>query len=98
LDVFAEIAARGVTARIGGSAALSLCYIAAGRLDVYLQPTLSPWDVAAGILIVRESGGRVAHLDGSPATLRGGGYLAAAPKLFTKFVVQVNGHGELMSK
>jgi myo-inositol-1(or 4)-monophosphatase len=86
-----------MTARIGGSAALSLCYIAAGRMDTYLQPTLSPWDVAAGILIVRESGGRVAHLDGSPATLRGGGYLAAAPKLFAEFVAIVNSEGDWAS-
>lgn len=89
LKLFAAVAAPGMTARIGGSAALSFCYVAAGRIDTYLQPTLSPWDVAAGILIVREAGGRVTHFDGSPATLRGGSYLAGAPKLFPAYLALV---------
>ncbi|MGE5141080.1 MAG: inositol monophosphatase family protein [Rudaea sp.] len=74
---FADLGSRCVTARIGGSAALSLCYIAAGRMDAYFHLSLNPWDVAAGILMVREAGGRVTHLDGRAASLEGGGYLAA---------------------
>lgn len=89
-QLFAHFAAQSMTARVGGSAALSLCYVGAGRLDTYMQLTLSPWDVAAGILIVREGGGRVTHLDGKSATLRGGAYLAAAPKIFPEFLKQVN--------
>lgn len=89
LNFFAHFASQSITARIGGSAALSLCYIGAGRLDTYMQLTLSSWDVAAGILIAREAGARVTHLDGRPATLKGGAYLAGAPNLFPEFLKQI---------
>lgn len=93
LQLFSHFAAQGDTARIGGAAALSFCYIAAGRLDAYFQLTLSPWDVAAGILIAREAGAKVTHLDGRPATLRGGAYLAGAPQLFPKFLAEIKKMG-----
>ena len=48
-----------------GSAALDLCYVAAGRLDGFWEQTLKPWDVAAGALIVEEAGGRITGMDGS---------------------------------
>jgi myo-inositol-1(or 4)-monophosphatase len=47
-----------------GSAALDLCYVAAGRLEGFWQLRLDPWDLAAGALIVRESGGIVTDLNG----------------------------------
>jgi myo-inositol-1(or 4)-monophosphatase len=47
-----------------GSAALNLCYVACGRLDAYFASTVKPWDVAAGVLMVREAGGVVSSLDG----------------------------------
>lgn len=47
-----------------GSAALDLCYVAAGRLEGYWELTLKPWDLAAGALIVEEAGGRVTRVDG----------------------------------
>ncbi len=93
LEMFRHFALQGTTARIGGAAALSLCYIGAGRLDTYMQLTLAPWDVAAGILIAREGGASVTHLDGKPATLKGGAYLAGAPKLFPKFFSQIQQMG-----
>lgn len=49
-----------------GSAALNLCYIAAGRLDAYWSGTLKPWDMAAGALLVTEAGGQVTKMDNSP--------------------------------
>jgi len=49
-----------------GSAALDLCYVAAGRFDAFWEQHLKPWDVAAGALIVAEAGGRVSGMDGSP--------------------------------
>ncbi len=52
--------------RRGGSAALDLAYVASGRLDGYWEFHLKPWDVAAGVLIVREAGGCVTYPDGSP--------------------------------
>lgn len=50
-----------------GSAALDLCSVACGRLDAYVERGLKPWDLAAGQLILREAGGRVGGLNGSPA-------------------------------
>ena len=52
-----------------GSAALDLAYVAAGRADLYFELILSPWDFAAGALLVREAGGIVTQQDGSPITL-----------------------------
>lgn len=49
-----------------GSAALDLCYVAAGRLDGYWEERIHPWDIAAGGLIVTEAGGRVSGLSGEP--------------------------------
>lgn len=89
LKLFQHFSFQSITARLGGSAALSLCYVGAGRLDVYFQPNLFPWDVAAGILIVREGGGRAAHFDGKPATLKGGAYCAANRALFPEFIKQM---------
>jgi myo-inositol-1(or 4)-monophosphatase len=51
-----------------GSAALDLAWIAAGRLDGYWERNLSPWDIAAGLIMVREAGGYVTDLDGKEAT------------------------------
>ena len=49
-----------------GSAALDLCYLAAGRIDGYWEPMLKPWDSAAGSLIVSEAGGKVTKYNGDP--------------------------------
>lgn len=59
------------------SAALDLCYIACGRADGYCEHDLKPWDVAAGLLIVQESGGRTTDFQGAPATPWSGDYLAS---------------------
>lgn len=56
--------------RRGGSAALDLCYLADGTFDAFWERMLKPWDVAAGILIVREAGGVVSRIDGSDIRLR----------------------------
>ena len=82
LDWFAKLASRTMTGRIGGSAALSICFVGAGRLDAYLHLSLNAWDVAAGILIAREAGARATHLDGRAATIRGGAYLVGNRKIF----------------
>jgi myo-inositol-1(or 4)-monophosphatase len=53
-----------------GSAALNLCYVAAGRLDGYVTGCVKAWDVAAGMLIVREAGGCITGIGGEPLDLR----------------------------
>lgn len=63
--------------RIIGSAALGLAYLAAGRLDVYIHHALSTWDIAPGILLVKEAGGVITERDGSPASLQMEGLVAA---------------------
>ena len=59
-----------------GAAALDLAWVAAGRLDAYWERTLSPWDMAAGIVLVREAGGFVTDLTGRDSMLPSGDVLA----------------------
>ena len=70
LPYFAEFATKSQAVRRLGSAALDLCYVASGRLDGYWELRLSAWDVAAGMLIVREAGGMITDLDGGPNPLK----------------------------
>jgi len=63
--------------RRDGSAALDLCYVACGRFDGYWEHKLSPWDVAAGALIVTEAGGRVTDTQGGGAYRSGSRVLAS---------------------
>jgi len=60
-----------------GSAAIDLCYVAAGRLDGFWEMHLGPWDIAAGALLVEEAGGRVTATDGTPFSARRGNVLAS---------------------
>ena len=60
-----------------GAAALDLAWVAAGRLDAFWERGLSPWDMAAGIALVREAGGFVSDLDGRGIELKSSGILAA---------------------
>jgi myo-inositol-1(or 4)-monophosphatase len=75
-----------------GSAALDLCYVAAGRFDGYWELSLNPWDLAAGALIALEAGAIVTNLDGGkdvlipPCSL-----LAAPPSLYAKMLEILNG-------
>jgi len=65
-----------------GSAALDLAYVAAGRFDGFWETNLQPWDIAAGIIIVREAGGMISEIDGRDGMLRTGSILAANPTLY----------------
>ena len=77
----AELVA-GDDVRRGGSAAIDLCHVAAGKLDGYWEMSLRPWDVAAGTLIAREAGARVTSFEGEEGFLDGRSVLAAAPGLY----------------
>jgi myo-inositol-1(or 4)-monophosphatase len=74
--VFAAFLGRARGVRRLGSAALDLCYIAAGRLEGFWEEYLHPWDMAAGMLIVTEAGGRVTDYAGVESTRPGGEVLA----------------------
>lgn len=70
LDHYAAFALRSQGVRRLGSAALDLAYLASGRFDGYWELRLSPWDWAAGVLLVREAGGTVTRVDGGPDLFR----------------------------
>lgn len=70
---------RGV--RRGGAAAVDLAFVADGRLDGYWERGLSPWDLAAGVVLVEQAGGVVCAYDGSPASLAEGRLIACTPGL-----------------
>ncbi len=62
--------------RRSGAASIDLAHVACGRLDGYWERGLSPWDIAAGIIILREAGGKVTAYDGSPIKIESGRILA----------------------
>jgi myo-inositol-1(or 4)-monophosphatase len=66
VELFGEFLLHARAVRRLGSAALDLCYVAAGRFDGFWEQHLKPWDVAAGAVIVEEAGGQVTGMDGSP--------------------------------
>jgi myo-inositol-1(or 4)-monophosphatase len=81
LDQFAAVMGATSGIRRAGAAALDLVDVAAGRLDCFWELTLAPWDVAAGVVLVREAGGVVTTLDGSPDVLQHGSIVAGNPVL-----------------
>jgi myo-inositol-1(or 4)-monophosphatase len=66
LQVFERFIRRGIPVRRLGSAAIDLCWVAAGRFDAFYEHKLQAWDSAAGFLIVEEAGGKVTNLEGAP--------------------------------
>jgi myo-inositol-1(or 4)-monophosphatase len=63
------------------SAALDLCYVAAGRIDGYWERNLKPWDAAAGYLIAREAGGQVTSIEGDDNPVHSGSLVAGNPQV-----------------
>ena len=84
LEIFRALLCQSAGIRRAGSAALDLAYVASGRLDGFWEFELNPWDMAAGMLLVREAGGLVAEPDGSDQCLTSGNILAANPKVFLR--------------
>ena len=73
----------GAALRRMGAASLDLCYVAAGRFEGYWERDLKPWDIAAGMLIVRESGGFLSDIDNDRENpLKTGNIIASNDKLF----------------
>ncbi|RDJ93200.1 hypothetical protein B4Q13_23530, partial [Lacticaseibacillus rhamnosus] len=77
MRAFESLSSQSLAVRRAGSAALDLCYVAAARLDGYWEYIISPWDVAAGTLIVRQAGGLVTHPDGTPFNVHNGQIVAS---------------------
>ena len=88
LDVFGRLAAVARGMRRLGSGALDLCYVAAGRLDGCFERGFSTWDVAAGVLIVEEAGGKVTDQRGRGLDLEGSEGLMASNGLIHSSLVR----------
>ncbi|MEK7873473.1 MAG: inositol monophosphatase family protein [Chloroflexota bacterium] len=78
--------------RIMGSAALGLAYAAAGRVDIYFHHHLYPWDIASGILQIREAGGTVTDQTGQPAAWGSRSLVAACQAVHDDFMRRTAGH------
>jgi len=72
--------------RIVGSAALGLAYAACARYDLFVHHKLYPWDLAAGIVLLREGGGAIVDRDGGPVGLHSEGVVAGSPKVVREFL------------
>jgi myo-inositol-1(or 4)-monophosphatase len=72
-----------------GSAALDLAWVAAGRFDGYWERDLSPWDLAAGLLLVTEAGGKVTDAEGGDAVLAQGSIIAGNLDLHPKILGRI---------
>jgi myo-inositol-1(or 4)-monophosphatase len=92
MPIFNDILAHCADVRRAGAAALDLAYVACGRLDGYWEFNLKPWDVAAGTLLVQESGGLVGDPDGGQSHLECGNIVASNPKLFRHIVSRLAQH------
>jgi myo-inositol-1(or 4)-monophosphatase len=93
LDHYAAFALRSYGVRRLGSAAIDLCYVAAGRIDGYWELRINSWDVAAGGLIAQESGAVVTDVTGDPNYLTPPcSILAASPELHAQMLAILNGN------
>jgi myo-inositol-1(or 4)-monophosphatase len=75
-----------------GSAALDLAAVAAGRMDGFWEIGLSPWDMAAGVLMITEAGGLVGDLEGNDTYLKSGNIVAGNPKIFVQMLQTIKPH------
>lgn len=78
--------------RRAGSAALDLAYVAAGRLDGFWEMGLKIWDIAAGILLIKEAGGLVSDFNGSEDCLESGNVIAGNPKTLKHLLITLQPH------
>jgi myo-inositol-1(or 4)-monophosphatase len=86
VGLFGAFVGRARAVRRLGSAAIDLCYVAAGRFDGFWESDLKPWDMAGGSLIVTEAGGHVTDMDGTPFSSRGRHILASNGRIHEKML------------
>ena len=92
LSMFKSMLQKTSGIRRPGSAALDLAYVANGSLDAFWEIGLSPWDIAAGALLVQEAGGIISNLNGKNGWLESGNVLAASPKIYDAMVETLAPH------
>ena len=95
LEVFDQLIRNGVPVRRLGSAAIDLCWVAAGRFDGFYEHKLEPWDSAAGFLIVEEAGGKVTDFNGNKFSPYQHRILATNGRIHDQLLKIVNGKGLL---
>ncbi|MDX9858475.1 MAG: inositol monophosphatase family protein [candidate division Zixibacteria bacterium] len=91
LGLFARMAKKAQGIRRPGSAALDLCWLAAGRIDGFWELKLHPWDTAAAALAVTEAGGRVSRIDGRPYSIYDKDLLASNGRLHSAMAAVLSG-------
>lgn len=91
LEVFEKLIRNGIPVRRLGSAAIDLCWVAAGRFDGFYEHSLQPWDSAAGFLIVEEAGGKVTDMNGAPYNPYQPGIVATNGKIHDELLSIVKG-------
>lgn len=91
LQVFEKFIRKGIPVRRLGSAAIDLCWVAAGRFDGFYEHQLSAWDSAAGFIIVEEAGGKVTNLKGDPYNPYKPGLIATNGLIHDDLVRVLNG-------
>jgi myo-inositol-1(or 4)-monophosphatase len=94
MGILPRLMERTAGLRRAGSAALDLCDVAAGRFDAFWELRLAPWDVAAGILIIREAGGVVTDLEGRPAPVASGPIVAGNPVMHAWLLAELRSTGD----
>jgi myo-inositol-1(or 4)-monophosphatase len=95
LEIFERLVRKGVPVRRLGSAAIDLCWVAAGRFDGFYEHKLEPWDSAAGYLIVEEAGGKVTDHNGNKFSVYQHKVLATNGKIHDEMVAVINNQKEL---
>ena len=92
LAILKDIMPKVAGIRRPGSAALDLAYVAAGRYDGFWELKLSPWDIAAGCLLITEAGGLVGDLEGNDTYMQSGHIVAGNPKIFGQLLQVIAPH------
>jgi myo-inositol-1(or 4)-monophosphatase len=92
LAMFRELLTKTSGLRRPGAAALDLAYVAAGRFDGFWEIGLSPWDIAAGCLLITEAGGLVGDFNGEDQYLKSGNVVAGNPKVFAQLLQTLSPH------
>lgn len=92
LGMFRELTEKTAGLRRPGAASLDLAYVACGRFDGFFEIGLSPWDMAAGALLVSEAGGLVSDFGGEADYLKTGNLVAGSPKIFAPLLQIVQAH------
>ncbi len=90
LDHFVKFALKAQGLRRTGSAALDLCYVAAGRFDGFWEVRLNPWDMAAGSVIAREAGGRLTDFSGKDLSIYGQELVASNGRIHEAMLTLLN--------